>query len=678
MAKRRKSLKLFALLACLFIFGLTQHSRDSQAQDEAALQPTRPGLTIEIFDATIPSDRKPIVTFRITDDAGVGLDRIGLFTAGPVTLRFVIARIDPGNRHYTAYTTRMRTGAFGTVLQAWHESDGTFADLGGGKYTYQFKTVLPENFDKTVTHTVAIGGRRDLSEFNGGVHFATAVFDFVPAGGLVTTVRDIVRTEACNQCHDPLAAHSGGFWREVRACVLCHQPQSTDHETGNPIDAPIMFHKIHMGADLPSVQAGTPYVIEDEDFSEVEFPQDIRNCTKCHTGTTQTENYITSLSRAACGSCHDDIDFTKGAGQPGGHLGGVQTDDTRCSRCHIPDSGAEFDLSVTGSHTIPEKSRQLPGVNFQIVNVTNTAPGQKPTVTFNIKDNAGNPIAPAAMNRLRLTLAGPTTDYAQFWQEDARGASGPDASGNFSYTFTKGIPSDAGGTFAVGIEGFRNITLRPGPADPGDPANMVRDVGFNMVKYIAVTDPTPVPRRKAVELANCNVCHDRLHGRGASEVHGGVRNNTEYCVMCHNANHTDEEDRPAAAMPPETVHFKVLVHKIHRGHEQESQYTVYSGRGAFQTNEVHFPGDLRNCTKCHVPGANQLPLPAGVLPTRMPRGQFRGLPDPTPPITAACTACHDGLSTAAHAATMTAPVGEACATCHAEGKDFAVSRVHAR
>ena len=32
-------------------------------------------------------------------------------------------------------------------------------------------------------------------------------------------------------------------------------------------------------------------------FSFVQFPQDIRNCTVCHTGTTEAENYKTAPNR---------------------------------------------------------------------------------------------------------------------------------------------------------------------------------------------------------------------------------------------------------------------------------------------------------------------------------------------------------------------------------------------
>ena len=52
------------------------------------------------------------------------------------------------------------------------------------------------------------------------------------------------------------------------------------------MDMKVLAHKIHMGSSLPSVKAGTPYRIWHRgawsDFSTVVFPQDVRNCTTCH------------------------------------------------------------------------------------------------------------------------------------------------------------------------------------------------------------------------------------------------------------------------------------------------------------------------------------------------------------------------------------------------------------
>lgn len=625
----------------------------------------RPGLKIEILGVRIPADNRPVVTFKITDDRGVPLDREGRLTPGAVSTSFVMARIEPGDSQYTAYTLRRQispiTGQ--SALQPSADSGGSYKSLGDGVYEYTFGTVLPADFSRSITHTVGVYASRDLSEFGLSRYVSNATFDFVPDGSAVQVVRDVVRTQACNQCHDPLQAH-GGVRREVGLCILCHQNQNWDPDTGNTLDFKVMIHKIHMGEDLPSVKAGKPYRIVGFrqrvfDFSEIEFPQDIRNCTTCHQQGSQSINYALKPSRAACGSCHDDVDFASGRGHPGG----PQISDRDCARCHIPQGEMEFDASVIGAHTIPGKSKQLPGVNFEILSVTNSGPGQNPTVTFTIKDNAGFPILPAQMDLLALVLAGPTTDYAHFFREDAKSAA---VDGNtYTYTFRNSIPPDAKGTYAVGIEGYRNVVLNPGTTKE----MTVRDVGFNKVFYVAVTDPEPVPRRKAVDLANCNTCHDTL------ALHGGIRRNTEYCVMCHNANQTDEARRPAAEFPPESVHFKRLIHKIHTGHDLSQDFTVYGfGGRRHNFNEVHFPGDTRNCAKCHVGNSYTIPLPKGLLPTQTPRDYL----NPTQPVAAACLACHDTPEAAGHAFVNTAPFAESCAVCHKEGAEFAVTRVHAR
>ncbi len=111
----------------------------------------------------------------------------------------------------------------------------------------------------------------------------------------------------------------------MRLCVLCHQPQHTLSETGESFDLKVMIHRIHRGENLPSVKAGKPFVLTGtNDYSTVAFPQDIRNCYYCHEGTdpakkpVQAANWYSYPSSKACGSCHDDVNFTTGAGHPAG------------------------------------------------------------------------------------------------------------------------------------------------------------------------------------------------------------------------------------------------------------------------------------------------------------------------------------------------------------------------
>ncbi|MFH0879615.1 MAG: hypothetical protein V2A34_07870, partial [Lentisphaerota bacterium] len=63
-----------------------------------------------------------------------------------------------------------------------------------------------------------------------------------------------------------------------------------------------------------------------------------------------------------------------------------------------------------------------------------------------------------------------------------------------------------------------------------------------------------VERRQAVDLELCNACHKKL------ALHGTIRQNTEYCVLCHNPTASDEARRPAEAMPPASINFRVLIH----------------------------------------------------------------------------------------------------------------------
>jgi len=163
-----------------------------------------------------------------------------------------------------------------------------------------------------------------------GTSYGNNVYNWVPAGPALSSTqaetlmktRDVVKTESCNRCHDPLSAH-GGARRNVELCVMCHTPQTTDPDTGNTVDFKVMIHKIHTGSSLPSVKAGTPYQIigfqqSVNDYSTVVFPSDVRNCTICHTPTAaQAKNYITNQSRAACGSCHDNVDFASGKNHAG-------------------------------------------------------------------------------------------------------------------------------------------------------------------------------------------------------------------------------------------------------------------------------------------------------------------------------------------------------------------------
>src|SRR5579863_942407 len=219
----------------------------------------RPGLVFKISSASIASDGTITARVLVTDPQGLPLDRRGVNTPGTVSISFIAATIPNGMTQYTAYTTRLVTSQDGktTATQATGESmtTGTLTTNADGDYTYTFKTKAPPNFDQTATHTVAVYGNRSLTAFQLGTNYASATFNFVPNGSAVTVTRDVVRDQACENCHESMEFH-GGSRVGVAVCVLCHTTQSVDPNTGNTVNFPKLIHEIHMGVNAPNAKAG--------------------------------------------------------------------------------------------------------------------------------------------------------------------------------------------------------------------------------------------------------------------------------------------------------------------------------------------------------------------------------------------------------------------------------------
>jgi len=626
----------------------------------------RPGLVVRVLSAEIATDGTIRARIKLTDPQGLPLDRLGVTTPGPVAVSLIAGHIPKGQTQYVSYTTRVQTSPITRVAatQAGSDAGGSWAAVAEGEYTYTFNTRAPSTIDRTTTHSIGIYSTRNLTEFDLGSYRDDDVFNFVPDGSRVTLTRDVVRTATCNRCHDQLGLH-GGSRRSVELCVMCHTPQTTDPDTGNTVDFKVMVHKIHMGKDLPSVQAGGKYQIignqqSVNDYSKVGFPADARNCQACHeTAAAQADAWLTNPTRASCGSCHDNVNFATGEN----HVDLPQVSDNKCSTCHEPQGELEYDASIKGGHMIARFSRELPGTVFELVDVSDGSAGKRPTVVFSIKDKSGRTILPSEMTRLALVLAGPTTDYTTMVSEDARQAQGQGSL--FYWTFQAPIPADAKGSFTVGIEGYRNATLLAGTKQE----QVVRDAGANKVRHFSVDGSPVAPRRTVVTLAKCNACHNSL------SLHGDNRNNVEQCVMCHNPVMTDVARRPASDMPSQSVDFRTMIHRIHSGNTLANDFSIYGFGGTkFNFNDIGFPGDRRNCSTCHVNNSEQLPLRATNRDVTDPRGPL----SPMGPVTAACTSCHSRIETASHALINTSRLGESCATCHGPDSAFAINRVHAR
>jgi OmcA/MtrC family decaheme c-type cytochrome len=303
-----------------------------------------------------------------------------------------------------------------------------------------------------------------------------------------------------------------------------------------------MIHKIHFGANLTNgyyiVGYGGP-----EDFSDIRFPQDVRNCTTCHdesdANTPQASNWRLVQNTETCGSCHDNIDFAAGD-----HVGGIN-DNSTCVQCHGPDSTING-----GAHRVEvvhELQLQLASKNFQynIENVLNMTVGQNPEVQFSVtnpndgsyydilNDTAWTTCAGGA-SRLQIGIAWNTDDYtntnsgANPAQPMAAGLNALACFGNlgatpvagspgwFSVTATDPLPADATGTATVTIDGHPAVELDLN----GDGVLAFERIPVkNVFEPVGIDGAVAVERRKVVDIDNCDNCHKELsqpHRRAAS------------------------------------------------------------------------------------------------------------------------------------------------------------------
>ncbi|HYL37427.1 MAG TPA: OmcA/MtrC family decaheme c-type cytochrome [Bryobacteraceae bacterium] len=623
------------------------------------------GANIKIISASIAKDGTITTRFKITDANGNGLDVTGAQTAGVESIRFVAAYIPNGQSQYIAYTTttaRSTTNSNPPQIQAGTDSGGTFTlvDAGAGTYDYTFGTKAPVNFDATATHSIGAQIERDLSAYGFSTTYAgDDVFTFVPNGSAVSKVRDVVNEASCNSCHNPIGAHgSPGPRKKMAFCVLCHTPQSTNPDTYNTVDMKVFIHKLHRGSSLPSVQAGGDYFVihrgNKQDYSSIQFPQDIRNCTTCHAaGPAQADNWKLNPSQEVCGSCHDDVNFATGEN----HVNLPQPDNQQCKGCHISQATYDFDASIPGAHVVPSNSAELGGLVGTILKIDNATPGSAPTVTFQVTDKAGNPIDISTLARIRLVLAGPNTDYQTGpggIQKSEDVSKTPGSNGVYVYTMTNKIPAAAIGSYTISIEATNTATLMANTMLQ----TTATDFAVPVEQYFSVDNSPTAPRRQVVSSAKCGSCHQNL-----AFVHGGSRANTQECVICHNPTLADGTSK-------QSVNFATQIHSIHRGENLTNSYIL----GTTNYQEVRFPGDLRDCSTCHVNNSYQVDKVGAKAVVASPGG----FTPTTGPIAAACQGCHDDAATASHALSNTTLLGEACLACHGNNALFAVDVVHAR
>jgi OmcA/MtrC family decaheme c-type cytochrome len=629
-----------------------------------------------------------LIDFTVTDENGSLVTDL-FNTDGRFTIARLSAGAMPGDASYwRSFITRLD----GAAVQANSES---FTSAGfqantpsSGHYRYA-STFNPANAPSGMTpiasgETLRVAiqlSAGDLPAGNGWCDFDANLAGPNTNCNSASRHRDIVQTATCNGCHGVtsdvhLALHGGGR-TQVEYCVTCHNPYTTDGQTGNTVDFKVMIHKIHDGANLTNGYQIIGFNNSLNDFSYVEFTKDIDNCAVCHTGGgVNVSNWNTVPTREACGSCHDDVNFTTGANHG---KGGVQLTNGTCATCH-PSSGALGAPDADGTRNPPQPIQTVHegafrnaegalysgGANgYKIDNLSYASSSRVLTIDFHVTRNGSNMTLESApqwtasggASRLGIDVGFPTTDYtnagsgsnpAQPITVNALNVGGAvTALGGGLYRTTATLPSGTSGTAAVAIEGHPAADL------DGDGVYSDRIAVKSAVSFVSLGTGRAagaVPRRQVVDINKCQKCHDEA-GNGIS-LHGSNRTGTEQvCVICHNPNDTDVNRRPT---PPAVgidgkaevpIDFKRMIHMIHSGGELEDPLVVYGfGGSPTDFSHVDFIGNRQNCETCHLPGTYDVEDAFDALPTTVDTGADKSISTDDlniSPVAAVCSACHD-------------------------------------
>jgi len=464
----------------------------------------------------------------------------------------------------------------------------------------------------------------------------------------------------------------------------------------------VMIHKIHYGENLTNGYRVVGYGGTEHDYSDIKFPQDVRNCTTCHqesnAAVPQASNWRTVQNRAACGTCHDDIDFADGA-----HFG--FDDDTFCGECH-DDSGTIERLRVSVAHAQPnrEASEQFA---FNILDISATAIGEFPVIQYSVTDPTNGDAPYDLLNDPVWTNCGPARlavgiawDTADFHNNDSGNSPGLGVSMNanecygsvpndlgggvYSVTSPVAVPASAGGSLAVTIDGHPAVDIE---------GTLERIAVTNAIAYAAITDTTAQPRRNAVAIEKCDDCHSQL------AMHGNNRtDNIEVCATCHAPNVTDVNRRAGQCeidlgLDDTSVDMKYMIHAIHASGTIEVPYEVCGFGNSTHVYDFVYPGKLNNCEGCHVPGGYYPVDPGMVLGTTVDTGPDKTTPTDdrvVSPNSSVCSSCHtsqlaanhmtqnggDFNATKAADSTLISSGVETCQLCHGEGRQADVKEAH--
>ena len=606
-------------------------------------------VTANIDNVTVvPGSGSVTMAIDFTVKNGAGNEIVGLLAAD----------VQDGTKagHLAFSLAKLLPGTGGDANTWWPITSGAtltgFTNKGGGHYSYTTEaittsgTITSAKYDGTLLTRVVLRVMPNDSQAQADAAKGWVAWDYsmghldtlnnganasydIKNGS--TATKDVVRTASCLECHNAFGGkdsfHAGQGNVTAEACVTCHTDRAGtpagDGELGR------FAHKIH-----------TAQIVDGRDYTAVTYPQDVRNCTKCHKNGTDSGNWKSKPTMASCGSCHFAVDFATGAS----HTGGIQTDNSGCAGCHTPDQVAGYHVPVTPAdpnniYLVPGSGNAntnaaslaaagvLPAGADRITYVVKSvdaisdgaiAPNKRPAITFKFQRNGTDVVfdAPGAATDMMSGFVGSPSVYfawavpqdnvstpADFnasasgyikniWNGTATGTgggtiAGPDVDGYYTIKLT-GVQVASNATMLTGGIGYTySLTSTP-------PLTQVNVPGYpfdGATRAGGLTVPAPnvwkvatgySGRRVVVDTDRCNLCHGMLGT--APTFHAGQRNDAPSCSFCHSPNYT------VAGWSGNAGSF---IHAIHGSSMRIVQFTW---------SPATYPGVPNNCEQCHVPG----------------------------------------------------------------------------
>ena len=624
----------------------------------------------------------PVVTVTILDNSAMGVARadfstLNFYLSGPMDPKKTVSAINlmgasvdrsKNPHHYIDLKTNAKVQVSGNVL------------------TY---TLQPVSNEAPGTYTAAIYAVM-------GTDAMQQIMKFVDLQiGTDAVEKPVVTAVSCAPCHK--GADNGkmymhhvdvgrspvGSWsldlEPVKSCKPCHN--NNGYAAFNDASAPggkvaddivIRVHGVHMGEGLKSNFNTNAATGNFRDYLDVVFPANIKDCTVCH----KDDRWKTMPTRAACGSCHDNVWFGTEASMPAGreaHDAGEFDNDDSCAGCHKP-------ASISKSHV----DTVVPPAFATKVSLAMSAPannayykaGDKPAITIKVSDiktglffNPTNIVDPAVSTNMQ----------ANEWRTAALYVSGPRADTIPVLTTASALSPTTASTAVNELRFMRDATKRDARITRTDDAIIyqlddVAKLAPGTYTVYAEVRPAVMPTGvvggwsymnfqvgttniEANIAGNCTSCHNdaRIHGSRQ------VPFITDICKSCHDNLHqlTGKTNWTSSQFGFGVSPIGRRAHGIHYGN-----YVNKPGEINGDFSHVIFPQDIRNCTSCHIsPSWNE-------KPSRL-----------------ACMACHDSDLAQTHGKLntydptpddpWTGDEIETCEVCHGSDSDFSAKKVHA-